>query len=327
MPKSTTIKSLFLTDESPFCGLSRIAGALHVVNSQHALDCLASELNEIARRARISRRTELCRRASAAVLRLPVSRDLRGVAEFYAFVSQEQPAFDARIVRRELIRRADGAGPTFLARVILEIACTYDRYDREGNVQEAMRYYTEAVKAASGTDSLMAFQAAASAAVLRSDCGDSQGALRDMQRLFPVVESISHTYPEIHYKFANNLAVVLSRAGRIEESRRAIQVALASPLAARFPEWRETAREIEEAARSEPHGSAPTLKIAVATLPVRHKEPRLRIKRQPGLPFIRIVRFDLTNPLIPLRGWGRYVVSQLDRYVKIARVRAPPVSL
>jgi tetratricopeptide (TPR) repeat protein len=322
MHRSTTIKSLFLKDESSFCGLSKIAGALHLVNSQNALDCLANELNHIARRARISRETELCSRASAAVLCLPVSRDLRGVAEFYGFLSQQEPVFDTRVVRSELVRQADAARPAFLARVIQEIALTYDG---EGNLQEALRYYAEASRAASGTDSLMSFQTTASTAVLRSLGGDNQRALRDLQRLFPVVRSISHAYPEIYYKYANNLAVVLSGAGRIEESRRVIQVALASPLATRFPEWHDTAREIEEAARSEPHRSAPTLKIAAASLPLRHKKQRpLPVKKPRSLPPICIVRFDLTGTEARFRFSSRNVVSLLERYVKTVRIRDRP---
>jgi tetratricopeptide (TPR) repeat protein len=321
MPKSTTIKSLFLKDESSFGGLSGIAGALHLVTSQNALDCLAREINEIARRARITRQWELCSRASSAVLSLPVSQGVRDVAEFYVSLSQQA---DMAEFRKALERMADSAAPAYVARIILEIAYTHDR---EANLSEALRYYVEAAAAARGTDRLIAAQAAAGMALLRSDDGDHLGSLHNLGRLFSAIGPISHAYPHLYYEYANNLAVVLSRAGRIEEARRAVRVALASPTSLRFPEWQETQEEIEKIARSEPHRIAPTLKPAVATLAVRHKEPRLRIKRQPGLPFICIVRFDLTILQIPLWVWGRYVVSQLDRYVKIARVRAPPVSL
>jgi len=319
MPKSTTTKSLFLKDESSFGGLSKITGALHLINSQNALDCLAREINEIARRARVSRQSELCRKASAAVLHLPVSDSLRGIAEFYASLSQRA---DNDEFRHALARRADGADPSYLARVILELACTYDY---EGNVPEALWYYVEATKAATGTDSLTAVQAAAGMTLLRSDDGDHLGALQEFKRLFPIIRSVSHTYSHVYYEYANNLAVVLSKAGRIEEARHAVRVALASPLAPRFPEWSETASEIEEAARKESPKSAPTLKIAVAASSARLREAQhLRAAKPPRVLFVAVIKFVNTPVTVPPRYSNSHSVSLLGRYVKTVRIRDRP---
>jgi tetratricopeptide (TPR) repeat protein len=248
MPKSTTTKSPLLKDESLLAGLSRVIGTLHLVKSQKALEGTANEIIEIARLARASRDFELCGRASGAVLALPVSEGLQSVAEFYADLSQGAAVSDANGFRQVLARRAGSAEPAYVPRLILEVACTYDR---EGNLRDAVRYYLEAAKAARGTDALTAAQAAASVAVLPSEDGDHNGALRELGRLFPILVSTSHTYPHLYYAYANNRAVVLSRAGRIEDSRRSLAVALDSALEPLFPEWRETASEIEEAAHRE----------------------------------------------------------------------------
>jgi tetratricopeptide (TPR) repeat protein len=323
MPKSTTTKSLFLKDESSFGGLSKITGALELVNSQNTLDSLAREINEIARRARVSRQKELCSKASAAVLGLQVSKGLRGVAEFYASLSQQDGVSDTRRFRQELARKADTAEPAFLGRVILEIACTYDC---EGDLSEARRYYLEAAKAAGATDRLTSVQAAANTAVLRSEYGDHLGALQDMWRLFPVIKIASHTYPHIYYKYANNLAVVLSRAGRTDNSRRAIQVALASPLAPRFPEWHETAREIEEAARKEPRRNSPTLRITAAEVrrPAANQAPIRKTRDRNRILFIAVARRAKNAADNPIVSKNRRITSLLQRYVKTVRIRDRP---
>jgi tetratricopeptide (TPR) repeat protein len=220
------------------------------------------------------------------------------------------------------VYKIDAADPAYLARAILELACSYDH---EGNLPEALRYYVEATEAAIGTDRLAGVHAAASTAVLRSDEGDHAGALRDLHRLSCVIRSISHAYPHVYYEYANNLAVVLTRTGRIKEARQAIQVALASPLAPRYPEWHDTAREIEEAARTEPHRVTPTIKIAAATLAARPKQALHRLTKRPRrVLFIARVRFDLTGTEVPLRFSSRNIVSLLDRYVKTVRIRDRP---
>jgi tetratricopeptide (TPR) repeat protein len=323
MPKSTTTKSLFLNDESSFVGLSKIVGALHLVNSQNALDTVEREIIEIARRARVSRDTELCSRASKVVLALPASNGLRSVAEFYADLSQRAAAIDAHGFRQALLRRADSAEPAYVARIILEVACTYDL---AGDLSEAVRYYAEAAKAASATDGLMAIQAAASLAVLRSEDGDHPGALQDLWRLFSVIRSISHTYPHVYYEYSNNLAVVLSRAGRTEDSRRAIRIALASPLAPRFPEWRDTAREIEEAARKEPRRESPTLRITAAEVrrPAANQAPVRKTRNRQGILFIATARRAKPAADNPIVSKNRCITSLLQRYVKTVRIRDRP---
>jgi tetratricopeptide (TPR) repeat protein len=321
MSSITINNSLFLKGQSSFALFTEIVGA---VRSQRGLDYVAAEVIDHAHRAWHSREIEACKSASAFVLALDVSPKLHTIAEYYKTLCKREQVADPEANRTTLIQTANECGGEYLPRIILLVG---NSYHGEENYGEALRCYIEAGKAARGRDILSQTQSVWNIAVLESDCGDSAGALQRFESISPIIGSLCHWYPTLYADYLNNLAALLAENGRVEESRQAIKVALASPFAARFPEWRETAREIEEAARSEPRGSAPTLKPAVTTLPVRHKEPRLQIKRQPGLPFICIVRFDLTNPLIPLRGWGRYVVSQLDRYVKIARVRAPPVSL
>jgi tetratricopeptide (TPR) repeat protein len=319
VPRRTTTRSLSLNDESSFVGLSKIAGALHLVNSQSALDSIAREMIEIARRARLSLDMELCSKASSAVLALPLSEGLRSVAEVYDDLSCRAVMFDARGFRQALARRASSIERPYIARVIVEIAQTYDL---EGDLSEALRYYVEAMKAAKGTDGLAAVHAAANMALLRSDDGDHHGALRELERLFPIIGSTSYACPHLYYSYANNRAVVLSRAGRTEEARRSIRVALASPLAPRFPEWRDTAREIEEAARRVPSRKRRTQPGVQSASRVRRSgKPRGASSSKAPLPPLTEARGVASR----LRNWDRRRCDVIEQIMACVHPRDRPI--
>jgi hypothetical protein len=59
------------------------------------------------------------------------------------------------------------------------------------------------------------------------------------------MRSFATSFPSDYCDYLNNLAYELGQVGRIEEARAAINVALRSPYADRFPDWHETAQEIE----------------------------------------------------------------------------------
>jgi hypothetical protein len=82
-------------------------------------------------------------------------------------------------------------------------------------------------------------------AVIRGIEGDHHGALEDLERLFPLIRVASRERPDVFYDYQNSLAVELANVGRFEEARHASEIALASPFANAYPEWRETRREIE----------------------------------------------------------------------------------
>jgi tetratricopeptide (TPR) repeat protein len=360
MSNSTIAKSLFLKGESSFVGLAEIISALHRVKSQKTLDCVASEAIEVARRARLIRRPELCESASALVLDVPASPSLHAVAEYYQATSHRIRFADVPKSREMLTHCADYTAPEYLPRVILEIGATYDS---QGDASEAVRYYLEADRAAETKDPLTRTQALWNVAFLRSLEGDHQGAVEQMEALFALVCSLSHVYPATYPEYLNNLAVVLCRAGLVERAERAVDAALASPFADRFPEWHETKTEIAEAAAAEPHKISPTLRIAPARLPaaqsgkdtrpepVAERAPApLRLARLLG-PEKAIARTAAGNrvvtrssnllvrnvfflyliwpircgPCIPIKAVSdRSLAPILKRYIKTARTRGPP---
>jgi tetratricopeptide (TPR) repeat protein len=194
-------------------------------------------------------------------------------------------------------------------------------YNSEGDLEEALRYFAEAGKAAARSDPLVSAQAALSIAVIQGALGDNAGALRNFESLWPIIQSVSSAYPHLRGSHLNNLAVVLSATGRREEARVAIQAALSFPLAHRFPDWRETQREIEEAAKQKPRKRAPKGKVLAAARPERAAK---KLPKPPGIFVVAIVGPVCISNLLSLRHSGPHVVSLLERYVKTVRIRDRP---
>jgi hypothetical protein len=82
-------------------------------------------------------------------------------------------------------------------------------------------------------------------AVIRGFEGDHHGAVADLERMFPLARMASTIQPQAYWDYMNTLAVELGEVGRLEQARRASEIALSSPFAPAFPEWRETFIEIE----------------------------------------------------------------------------------
>ena len=85
--------------------------------------------------------------------------------------------------------------------------------------------------------------------VVRGIDGDHRGALADLERLWPMVRLASYEHPALRYDYLNSLAVEMAETGRIAEAKHAIGIALRSPFADRYPNWRATQDEIADKER------------------------------------------------------------------------------
>lgn len=81
-------------------------------------------------------------------------------------------------------------------------------------------------------------------AIVRSVEGDHEGALAGLESLLPFVRVVASKYPPVYYDYLNNLAVEMGETGRFEEAFNASRIALSSPFAGAYSEWRETWAEL-----------------------------------------------------------------------------------
>jgi len=118
-----------------------------------------------------------------------------------------------------------------------------------GDSLQATRLYGQAIEPAS-VDPYTLINATINLSELSDFEGDHQSSLDQLRTIQPIVEIISRVSPFYAGLYANEVAYELAQLGRLDEARRFAAYALASPFARAWPEWRDTAHEIEQQAEA-----------------------------------------------------------------------------
>ena len=150
---------------------------------------------------------------------------------------------------------------TYKAKAIISRAA-FDFY--KANYKSALFFYFESFKAnPTVSDYLLSAKAIT---VIKSIEGFHSSALKDMERLLPLIR---YAEPFVCYDFLNSYAVQLGEAGYKQEARNIISDVLKSPFAFAYPEWQETADELKGTNRSfAVIDSSPRLPRNVLLMPV-----------------------------------------------------------
>ncbi len=151
---------------------------------------------------------------------------------------------------RALFEKASGeAYSPYRARAIQALGATYlDKND----YTSAQKLFIEAGRLAcySQQANRLAFlQSQWGLGILQSIDGDHYSSLAALEDLRSLVKIVASKHPSVWFEYQNSLAVELMNVGRIEEAQQACRIALDSPFAHLYPEWRETARDLAQKSR------------------------------------------------------------------------------
>jgi hypothetical protein len=208
---------------------------------------LGRQLTALARRANLDRRSDTVESIAQILLALPLPPEFHSLADFYRAYADferawaDRPRVDIQGSRAIFSRIAEQGIRGVRERAMLAVGASYLP---TGDLSEAARSFLDAADAAREVDFVAHIQALWNLAIVRSVDGDHRGALHDLEGLHPLIRSLSSQYPTQYYDFLNSLAVELSAVGRNQEAKHIMGNLLASPAAARYPTWRETAEEI-----------------------------------------------------------------------------------
>lgn len=206
----------------------------------------ANKLVAIADHAQILRRLDVVDRVGDFLLELPLPRQLERVGHFYQALRHNRRGQGDTTRSKALFERvADTAPPRFCARAVLALGTNSIAI---GDLGAAMWFYREALQILSINqvfDPMTYYSAIRMTALVRSMKGDHRGALADLEKNLNMARIASSVHPFACYDYSNALAVELTQVGRLEEARSASRIALASPFAHAYPEWRETSEDIE----------------------------------------------------------------------------------
>jgi len=254
-------KSLVLTDLSSFdsaefesflshAGLyQQIAFRLiRTFNTNGNLNDLVTKLASLADHAYSFRRFEAIGCVGEVLLSLASSNQMASLGHYYTALSLNRGARGNPTQATPLFEQVAEKGPLhYRARALLALgANSFVAHDSKA----AAGFYRELMIMLSNKPEYLTISSVMrTTAVIRGIEGDHHGAVEDLERLFPLVRIAGSEQPQVFYDYQNSLAVELAEVGRFEEARHASEIALASPFAQAYPEWRDTRDEIESGVR------------------------------------------------------------------------------
>jgi tetratricopeptide (TPR) repeat protein len=219
--------------------VSRLARA---VNSRQAFNEITSRLIPLAEHAFSLRDITALQAVSQILANLPLA-GARQIGQYYqALAISRNRQTDEALSLLESV--AENAPLSYRARAIQTLGSIYHR---QGRIDEALRFYHEAMQAASSEnerDLLTILLAQLELACIKSERGEHREALAAYESLSPLVRLVSKQNPLYFYGYHNELAYELGELGRIAEAQAACAIALASPFAPAYPEWSATRDEI-----------------------------------------------------------------------------------
>lgn len=184
-----------------------------------------------------------------------------------------------------------------------------------GRVEEAIRLYSEVITANAGHDAFAVINTQFQVSAIKSLNGDHSKAFDDLLSLWPVVRIAAKSHPHLWPALHNEIAYELLHLGRIGEARQAAVIAVASPIADKYPEWGETAQEVEAS-------TSQAILVAVPARPLeRRPQPRV-ISR-----FIFVESRARRRVIKPTIGRAPAIRSIIERVAMVAPIHAPPFSL
>jgi tetratricopeptide (TPR) repeat protein len=240
-------------------------------NSRQVFTELAQRLIRLAEHAFNLRDANALEEASRILMNLPIGKARQIGLYYQALALSRCGKRNGSLALLEKV--ADSVPLSYRARVLLASGAIHQM---EGRVDEAVRFYPEALRAASpenGHDSLTALVSCLNISALKSHNGNHQEALADLKKLQPMVLIVARHSPLYFYYYHADLAYELSQVGRIAEAEAACAVALASPFAHAYPEWSDTSNEIAAKRLPATH-SVVAINRVVETETAYHPEPK-----------------------------------------------------
>jgi tetratricopeptide (TPR) repeat protein len=175
-----------------------------------------------------------------------------------------------------------------------------------GQFDEAASLYSEALRADQGRDAVAIVNFRFQASAIENAQGRHEQSLDGLLSLYSIVRVAAQRQPHLWPALHNGIAVELFELGRLEQARKAVSVAVASPLAPAYPEILETAREIAESER----------RTILVVVPAREQKVIIRFQ----IVGLR-VRRRVINPTI---GRAPVICSIIERVATVAPIHAPP---
>lgn len=159
-------------------------------------------------------------------------KESRLIGQYYLGGYAWRKGEDAREIFEEVVEKSE----MYKAKALMSLAAVEAV---KGNFNEELKRLAESIKFSK--DITTNIEILRGIAIVKAKEGYHRQALKDLEGLVPLLH---YARPNVYFDCLNSLAVELGEAGRVEEARRLSGIVVASPFAARYPEWQETAQEL-----------------------------------------------------------------------------------
>jgi hypothetical protein len=302
----------------------QIASALiKGVNTNEFFTRLGGKLVAAAEHAYSLRQMEAVEEAGRLLSELPMPGHYSMAGQYFRALHMIRQG-DLEAAQSTLEPIAEGGPHKYQARARQSLAVTFHM---RGDLRTAWELYLEAGRSASrgGFDPLAAFQTGKNIVVLKSEGGDHRGALAQLESLMPLIRAVGSVYPPVYFDYLNSLAVEMMEVGRLEEARRASELALASAYAHAYPEWRETRNDILLRGRSSSRSVVTFSQVDIRTdfephnvvrLPTSSHGPVAMALSNNSQSFARVIKFpSRTSPMPEENGQDQSSLGNKRRFV------------
>lgn len=193
---------------------------------------LGSRVLKHIRTAYAFRQTEQTRELAKVLINIPI-KEFQLVGQYYLIWCKCRESEYQIEALEKIIEETD----TYKSKALISRG-TFELYKRRP--EAAFHFYTEALKTSlTISDHVVA---ARSIAATKAIEGFHTSALRDLERLLPIVR---YAEPLTYYEVINSYAVELVDSGRLSEAHNAALVLASSPFGPYYREWQETLSDIK----------------------------------------------------------------------------------
>lgn len=218
---------------------------IRTFHTNRALTDIGTSLSGVADHAHILRRFDIVGYVGQVLSSLPFSPRLEGIGHYYLGLGLNRGTHGDTVSACPLFERAaDNASLRYRARAMHALGTNALA---AGDHKTATSFYREVIGIVArdpAFDPVTLYFTSRISAVIGGMEGDHRGAVANLEKMFSLARMASSVQPYAYYDYMNTLAVELAEVGRLEQARRASEMALASPFAPAYPEWQETFDEI-----------------------------------------------------------------------------------
>jgi hypothetical protein len=240
-------------------------GIAHAADSQQEMAQLAHRLLVIAESSYARRDFQTVKEASELLLALPMRQAQSAALWYQAFLRKREGSLAEATQDLNNLVADHHAMPRFRAQALHTlgvVARESHHFETARNLfYEAIRY----IRRVSPHDTYIFPHSIILHSLTRAEEGDSRQALKELLSIEGLIRVIRN--PLLIATYSNNVAVELFELGRVNDAVLYSRVACQSPLAFAYPEWKETALEIEQQ-------TAKRNTVAVVALPKSNSQKR-----------------------------------------------------